>query len=74
MRWEDFENLTGGVREAVRGDSAKRLERRCVWETTCPTSGMPNGYTLSAVKEAGREGPLGRAKDDREEDEGQDNR
>ncbi|CAM9382632.1 unnamed protein product, partial [Laminaria digitata] len=52
VRWEDFEKLTGGVREAVRGDTAKRLERRCVWETTCPVSGMPNAYTVSAVKQA----------------------
>lgn len=50
VRWEDFEKLTGGAREAVRGDAAKRLERRCVWETTCPMTGMPNAYTVSAVK------------------------
>lgn len=51
MRWGDFEKLTGGVREAVRGDAAKRLERRCVWETTCPDTGMPNAYVVSALKE-----------------------
>lgn len=50
MRWEDFEKLTGGVREAVRGDAAKRLEKRCVWETTCPETGMPNAFVVSAVK------------------------
>lgn len=60
MRWEDFEKLTGGVREAVRGDTAKRLERRCVWETTCPVTGMPNAYTVSAVKQAGPGGGAGR--------------
>lgn len=54
VRWEDFEKLTGGVREAVRGDAAKRLERRCVWETTCPDTGMPNAYVVSAVKEGGK--------------------
>lgn len=50
ISWADFEKLTGGVREATRGDAAKRLERRCVWETTCSATGMPNAYTVSAVK------------------------
>lgn len=59
MRWEDFEALTGGVREAVRGDAAKRLERRCVWETTCPETGMPNAYVVSAVKEDEKGGGKG---------------
>lgn len=60
MRWGDFEKLTGGVREAVRGDAAKRLERRCVWETTCPDTGMPNAYVVCALKEKeARWGPGG---------------
>ncbi|CAM9695621.1 unnamed protein product [Scytosiphon promiscuus] len=59
VRWEDFEKLTGGVREAVRGDAAKRLEKRCVWETTCPDTGMPNAYVVSAVKEDERGGGSG---------------
>lgn len=65
VRWEDFEKLTGGAREAVRGDAAKRLERRCVWETTCPVTGMPNAYTVSAMK-----GVEGRGEGDIAEDDG----
>ncbi len=70
VRWEDFERLTGGVREAVRGDAAKRLERRCVWETTCPETGMPNAYVVSAVKEKGNASWGGGRRDDADEDEG----
>lgn len=70
MTWEDFEKLTGGVREAVRGDTTKRLERRCVWETTCPVTGMPNAYTVSAVKQAGP-GGRGGAGSHEEQDEQQ---
>lgn len=70
VRWEDFEKLTGGVREAVRGDAAQRLERRCVWETTCPDTGMPNAYVVSAVKEeSGVRGWGGGVRRDDEEDE-----
>lgn len=69
VRWEDFERLTGGVREAVRGDAAKRLERRCVWETTCPETGMPNAYVVSAVKEKGNAGWGRGRRDDADEDE-----
>lgn len=69
MRWEDFEKLTGGVRDAVRGDAAKRLERRCVWETTCPETGMPNAYVVSAMKEPNRVGGETRGTDCRKGDE-----
>lgn len=51
VSWADFEKLSGGVREATRGDAAKRLERRCVWETTCSVTGMPNAYAVSVVRE-----------------------
>lgn len=69
MRWGDFEKLTGGVREAVRGDAAKRLERRCVWETTCPDTGMPNAYVVSALKEnePPLSGPGGATRRDRDD-------
>ncbi|CAN0215034.1 unnamed protein product, partial [Ectocarpus sp. 12 AP-2014] len=73
VRWEDFEKLTGGVREAVRGDAAKRLEKRCVWETTCPETGMPNAFVVSAVKKTatgGWEGAGGKGvMHDNDEDE-----
>lgn len=59
MSWAEFEKLTGGVREATRGDAAKRLERRCVWQTTCPMTGMPNAYTVSVVKGENRSGRSG---------------
>lgn len=70
MRWGDFEKLTGGVREAVRGDAAQRLERRCVWETTCPDTGMPNAYVVCAVKgEKGAGGWGAGAKRDEEDED-----
>lgn len=76
MRWVDFEKLTGGTREAVRGDAAKRLEHRCVWETTCPVTGMPNAYTISAVKEVVERGGMNRERisDDRRRGDQLDNR
>eukprot|EP00953_Heterococcus_sp_UTEX-ZZ885_P034969 18084-Heterococcus_DN1.PRE.2 len=49
VSWREFEEFTGGTRDAVRGDSSKRLGQRCTWETTCPTTGMPNAYVVSAV-------------------------
>lgn len=65
VRWGDFEKLTGGIRESVRGDAAKRLERRCVWETTCPDTGMPNAYVVCALREKeARWGPGGGTKRD----------
>ncbi|KAG5189304.1 hypothetical protein JKP88DRAFT_302157 [Tribonema minus] len=50
VSWREFEAFTGGTRDALRGDSTKRLEQRCTWETTCPATGMSNAYVVTASR------------------------
>lgn len=54
VSWKEFESFTGGTRAATRGDAGKRLSQRCVWETTCPITGMPNAYVVSTIGKRSR--------------------
>ncbi len=40
----------GNARPAVRGDTAAVLERKCIFETTCCFTGMPNAFVVTAGK------------------------
>jgi Ca2+-binding EF-hand superfamily protein len=47
----NFCNPSGvGTRPLVRGDTAAVLERKCICETTCRFTGMPNAFVVTASK------------------------
>ena len=56
------ETSGGESRPVIRGDTSAVLERKCVFESTCHKTGMPNAFVVTAVvgkpKKSIREDPM----------------